>query len=187
MKVHISEKNMKLGRIPNVSLPPIETCIENPPCAKLCYARKAYDGYGRHNVKPAWDENLQVYRENRGFYFGSIGRYIEEHKSKFFRWHVGGDIPDMEYLKWMRLVAADCPNTQFLTYSRREWAWGRGPDNFVVLRSYWLDEPIGEEAGFVVVPKWAVIPTGVACPGKCSTCHACWNLRRGEHIFTHLH
>ena len=40
--VHIAKGNNKLGSaILNVSLPPVETCIKNVPCAEKCYARKS--------------------------------------------------------------------------------------------------------------------------------------------------
>ena len=187
MRVHISEKNSKLGRIPNISLPPIETCVHFPPCATLCYARKAYEHYARNTVKPAWDENLAYYRSDSGSYFADIMCWLEQHKPRYFRWHVGGDIPDEHYLMGMMVTALLNPQVQFLAYSRRPWAWGRLPENLVVLRSYWLDEQPGAEAGFKVVPKGGSIADEVACLGKCQGCYACWHLQQGEYRVIHLH
>lgn len=187
MQIHIAKKNHKLGYIPNVSLPPIRTCVRNPPCAKDCYARRAYDGYGRATTRPAWDENLRFYRKNPYGYFTSIVEYLWEHKAKYFRWHVGGDIPSQDYYRGMQAVATLCPDVKFLAYSRRQWAWGREPENLIVLRSYWLGEPLGKEAGFVVVPKDEPIPLELACIGRCSDCHVCWNLAPGEKRVIHLH
>lgn len=188
MRVHISEKNSKLGRIPNVSLPPLQTCVENPPCAKLCYARKAYEVYAKSTAAPAWDENLAYYKADRIGYFGDIGRYIERKKPPYFRWHVGGDIPDTNYLHHMTNLAWEYPETNFLAYSRRPWAWGRRAENFIVLRSYWIDEPISQEAGFKVVPKGVPIyPPDAVCPGSCVDCKECWHLDDGDVRFIHVH
>ena len=187
MRVHISEKNSKLGRIPNISLPPLVSCVENPPCASLCYARKAYERYARSSCKPAWDENLAFYRESPASYFIAIRKWIQERKPVYFRWHVGGDIPDEDYLVGMKHVAITCEGTNFLAFSRRPWAWGRGPDNLMILRSYWLNENVGEEAGFKVVHKGANVPLEDRCPGQCDKCYACWHMEPGAYKVIELH
>ena len=60
-KIHISDKNSKLGRIPNISLTPGITC--SPEACKTClkggcYALKAYRQYKR--TRTAWDENTEL-------------------------------------------------------------------------------------------------------------------------------
>ena len=190
MLVHISEGNRKLGRIPNISLPPIITCESNPPCAFKCYARKAYDGYGRNAVKPAWDANLAAFRGNWLNYFMEIVGYMQRRPKKtWFRWHVGGDIPNEEYLNGMCLVGSLLPNVRFLAYTRRPWAYQAKdlPSNLAIIRSYWLGEEIEDDPGFKVYPKGYPIDPAVRCPGNCSTCHACWFLKKGEHKAIHLH
>jgi len=187
MKIHISQRNSKLGKIPNISLPPIVSCVDNPPCASLCYAKKAYDRYGKSTVKPAWDGNLAFYKASHTLYFVKIIEWIMKRKPVYFRWHVGGDIPDQDYLVGMQYVAEVCPGTNFLAFSRRPWAWGRKPDNLMILRSYWLNENVGQEAGFMVVHKEANVPLKDQCPGKCSECHVCWHMEEGDYKVIHLH
>jgi len=50
--VKISNGNTKLGRIPNISLPPIKACGKDVPCKSDCYALKAYRQYPA--TRKAW-------------------------------------------------------------------------------------------------------------------------------------
>jgi len=45
MKISISDKNSKLGKIPNISLTPIASCPNCSTCKSKCYALKAYRQY----------------------------------------------------------------------------------------------------------------------------------------------
>ena len=93
MDVKISAGNMKLGKIPNVNLPPIITCAYRVPCMKKCYAMKAYRAYP--NARDAWNNNLNIYHMNKEEYFASIIKQLKKikHFDKF-RWHSAGDILD---------------------------------------------------------------------------------------------
>lgn len=93
-EVKISRGNSKLGKIPNINLPPVVTCEKGVPCAnKECYALKAFKQY--KNVRDAWGHNLKVYLENSTHYFESIINQLKKIKNVFrFRWHSSGDIVD---------------------------------------------------------------------------------------------
>lgn len=195
MPIHISKKNAKLGNIANISLPPLVTCIDNPPCAAKCYARKAYEGYAAHTCGPAWDENLAEYKADAASYFGQITRFLHQHpQTTHFRWHVSGDIPDAVYYSYMLAVAVMNPTVKFLCYSRKSFLlpppFGAIPANFTMLRSIWLDEvdpELYKGRWFKVVPKDVPIDPALACPGRCDKCYACWNLKAGEGRVIHLH
>lgn len=193
--IHISKKNIKLGNIPNISLPPILTCEDKPPCAAKCYARKAYEGYAANTCKPAWDENLAEYKEDEISYFEQITSFLHKHpKMTHFRWHVSGDIPDATYYTWMLVVATTNPTVKFVCYSRKSFElpepFGAIPANFTMLRSIWLweeDPELYKGAWFKVVPKNVAIDPAFVCPGRCDKCYACWNLKAGEGRVIHLH
>jgi len=202
LKLHITEGNVKIGRIPSVSLPPWETCDSEAPCRELCYARKAYSGYARDTAGPAWGDNLAYYKADPDGYFDAVVANLAKRRRigtnrAYFRWHVGGDIPDPAYFKGMVKVARLLPGWQFLAYTRREYAWSTrlgylegAPSNLTVLRSLWLDEPYAYTytPWFKVLDKGEPLPPGgVLCPGNCDKCYACWNLRPGEGRYIELH
>jgi hypothetical protein len=175
-----------------VSLPPLLSCVSNPPCAKDCYANKAYKWYAITTVKPAWDENLAYYRSDPSGYFREIAEFIAYKKPPRFRWHVGGDIPDVAYFTSMRNIAWQFPATIFLVYTRRPFAWQDSElPNLTVLRSLWIDEePPEMSAGpfFKVLAKDQEVPTnGILCPGSCKTCDRCWVLMPSEITYIYKH
>ena len=201
-KLHVSRGNMKLGLTLSVSLPPIVTCVPKPPCAGLCYARKAYDGYARTSCKPAWDENLAFYKADPHGYFDAIIQTLAHMKRtedrRYFRWHVGGDIPDEAYLDGMYKVAYLMPGWNFLAYSRRPYAWTHaqgseeiaGPRNLRVLRSLWIDSDgiDHQHPWFKVLLPNEPVPKGMdLCSGSCATCKRCWHLEPGQGMAIYLH
>lgn len=114
MKVSISKGNSKMGVIPSVSLPPITTCKHCESCAKKCYAAKLCRLYT--SVRKAYENNLKCLKENRAEYFEQVKSYAR--MTTFFRWHVSGDIIDLDYLDRMVKVARECKNTAFLVFTK---------------------------------------------------------------------
>ena len=104
--VKVSVGNSKMGKVASVSLPPITTCGNCKECAKRCYAKQQYLQYP--NVKSAYDNNLELLKENMREYFNQIDGYIKYKSVKLFRWHVSGDIIDFEYLK--KVIETACIN-----------------------------------------------------------------------------
>lgn len=116
--ISISSGNIKMGDISSISLPAVVTCRPDAPCFQKCYARKmcAY----RETVRAAYERNLDIYRNNPESYW----RQLRAHCSMVsaFRFHVSGDIPDIQYLEGMIKLARDCKNCQFLAFTKRaEW------------------------------------------------------------------
>lgn len=193
----ISVGNMKIGPVPNVSLPPVKACIKNPPCARECYAQKAYRLYP--TAKAAWDKNLELCRRSRQQYFGDIATHLERHSSKLFRWHVAGDILDWYYLKRMMTIAEQFPDTQFLAFTKRhallQRALGSVPENLVLHASMWPGW--GDLAVVAGYPKhWLQTKDGwetrcpddaFLCPGSCPECqYRCW-YRQDMNVITLKH
>lgn len=198
MKVSISTGNRKMGQIPSVSLPPIVTCPTGCPCAKKCYAAKLCRL--RPTVREAYARNLEILRADPAAYWLQVKAAAS--MTRYFRFHVSGDIPNYEYLCNMVQVARDLPGTQFLVFTKRydivnayisdNWL----PDNLHLIFSEW-----GE--GWTVsnphnLPTAAVIFKGTephdnwkVCGGNCAECACrgvgCWELKPGETIAFYEH
>lgn len=177
----ISPTNSKLGRIPNISLSPIQTCCSDAPCRRDCYAMQAYRLYPA--AQRAWDRNLKNWKDDSRRYFDSILGQIVEKRYRFFRWHVGGDIPSVEYLDEMVQIAKAVPTCKFLCFTKRySWVVGkRFPKNFTMVLSGWPGYPMPRTCK----PKaWMRderqpdrrIKNAIECPGGCANCGMCWNL-----------
>lgn len=188
----VSLGNLKLSNIPNLNLPPLVTCIENPPCAKLCYARRAYEGYAQNTCKPAWDGNLRLWQESIPLFQQALDAWLAKYKPAYFRWHASGDIPDRDYWRMMLRVAIKNPETRFLCYSKRSYAWSDAEHiayipNLRILQSLW----IGEHDYDLFHPWFRVLskddPAEPTCPGSCSNCLICWHLLTGEGRMIRLH
>lgn len=197
MKLTISKGNSKLGGIPNLSLPPIKTCCAGVPCAKKCYAMKSYRMYP--NVKKAWDGNLKLWQKNPILFENYLRDYLSLHWPKFFRYQVGGDLPDLSYLYMIRKVAFEFPETQFLVYTKRIHMLcilgNRDmPKNLQVFLSRWPGDSV---AGVTAQPGWElpswanqawmldpknpdtrIPPLAFMCPGSCKTCKHCYTTRQ---------
>ena len=143
--VSISMGNKKIGRVMNVSLAPILTCANCSECLKLCYDIKANIQYG--NVLKARARNTVLALEYMDRYFQGI-RYAlaKRRKNKYFRWHVGGDIPNYKYFCEMVEIAKEQPDFTFWTYTKNYGIvnlyvqkCGRAaiPENLTIMFSEW--------------------------------------------------
>ena len=199
-EVYISPGNMKLGSIPNISLPPIKSCLKGVPCGKDCYAMKAYRNYP--NVRKRWDSNLALYKASVSDYFSSITQWLQSHKqTRFFRWHVAGDIQDMDYLVNMIWIAEDFPDIKFLVFTKRhDLLQLLGTDNrtrasnLTLIASMWpgfgdlrklrnFRKAWMQDGTEKHIPKTALI-----CPGSCEGCGACFSLGQTKHdVVFHKH
>lgn len=174
VKIAISEGNNKTGKTPNVSLPPLITCAADAPCRKDCYANKhAYRLYKR--TRAAWDRNWELWQTKPGDYWIRIQEYLNYHHPEYFRWHVGGEIPDQKYADMMATIAALTPSVKFLVYTTTEFLDDVYYNNLSVIRSQWIGQQVDtHRRKFIVVEKGQTIH-GFACPGKCETCRECWS------------
>ena len=193
-RIFISPGNNKLGRTPNISLPPHTTCELDAPCRKDCYANNhAYKIYPL--TRAAWDRNLLLWEHEPGDFEDELIAYLGANPPRYFRWHVGGDMPDQSYAEMVERIATVFPETLFLIYTRRIWLdrpipWFPVPltANLFVMRSQWIGEGVDTtERKFIVLPKGAPVPIdGSLCPGKCEGCRACWMMHKHP-IYIHKH
>lgn len=185
MNVKISNGNEKMGKIKSVSLPPVVTCRAGAPCIKTCYARRLQRF---PNVKNAYEHNLQLYRENPAAYFNGITNVaINE---KYFRWHVAGDIPELDYFRYMVGVAVTCESTKFLCFTKKYEIvntfiseGGTIPENLIIIFSVWNSLELENPYNFMVAHVVPVEAAGLwgenECTGNCLECainnKRCWN------------
>lgn len=184
IRMAISKGNRKIGRVMNVSLPPILSCANCRECKFLCYDIKACLQYPA-TVIDARMRNWAVLQQSRDEYFGRIDDAISRRrKNKYFRWHVAGDIVDGDYFARMVDIARKHPDFVFWTYTKNykvvnAWCAEHGrenvPANLTVMFSEWRGMPMEnpyEFPEFRVVFKGETPPKGHYCPGNCDICKA---------------
>ena len=199
MKISISAGNRKIGAIPSVSLVPIVTCPAGVPCAKKCYACRLCRI--RKSVRDAYERNYDILTKNPAAYWTQVKAAAMV--TRYFRYHVAGDIPTAEYFDEMVKLAQDLPGTEFLAFTKNygivnEWLTDNGdlPVNLHIIFSQWGDGwqvPNPHE-----LPTSAVIFKGEnprdgwkVCGGNCAECACqgvgCWELKKGETIAFYEH
>ena len=198
LKVSISKGNRKMGAIPSVSLPPIITCKHCESCARKCYAAKLARIY--KTTREAWNRNYKILLENRKFYFDQVTAAAMI--SGFFRFHVSGDIVDVDYLDNMCKTARKCKNTRFLAFTKNYedvnnyFETHKKPRNLQLIFSLPFDGAMIENPHNM--PTAAVIFKGnepksdyKICGGNCTDCACrgvgCWELKKGETIAFYEH
>lgn len=173
-----------MGKIPNISLLPGLTCSPGVKCFEQgCYAQKFVTM--RSVVKTAWKTNTDAYHESSADYFKQIRLYILENKVPLFRWHVGGDIPDVVYAQRMFSTATIFPKTKFLCFTKRydilpAFLTEAIPENLKLIISRWPGDTIPDHARTLPM-AWLAEDSRVPhdafpCPGKCDICAMCFNL-----------
>lgn len=198
-KLSISNGNSKMGQIPSVSLPPIKTCTNCKHCAKDCYAAKLCRIYP--SVKNAYENNLKILLSDPDDYFMQV-KYVSMF-TRFFRWHVSGDIVNREYFDNMVKIAVELPGTQFLAFTKNytvvnDWISENGnlPDNLKIIFSGWYDlltpdNPYNLPCSNVINKGETVPDNYLICGGNCSECACrgvgCWQIKNGETIAFYKH
>ena len=192
----IAPGNSKTGRIPNVSMPPILSCRGVcGQCGRHCYDGKAvlqYTGTAKARAR-----NWSIWKRDHAAYFAQIATYCLDRSPEFFRYHSGGEIPDMDYFALMVFTARIVPGTHFLAFTKRHKLVadyidllaenGQSlPDNLQVVLSAWPGMPVYNPHGLPVSSPFPCDrPDGwQECPGNCEQCCrdrvGCWYLKRGD-------
>lgn len=197
--VSISRNNMKVGAIPTFSLPTGVTCRECAGCIHKCYARKMEQR--RANIRNAWRNNLTEWQSKpEAVKYAILSSAIT---SGYFRYFVGGDIPDKDFFKMMVEIADIAKSCQFLAFTKKYEIvndfianGGKIPKNLHIVFSGWGESlrPINPHN----LPESDVIFKGDTeplnakiCGGNCTDCIckgvACWALQSGETIYFYEH
>lgn len=192
IKMCISMGNKKIGRVMNVSIAPIITCKNCKECKFFCYDIKAIMAYP--SCLDARARNTAILMMDREGFFACIDERISHSRrnSKFFRWHVSGDMIDTDYLDRMAKIARKHPDWTFWTYTKmyalvNVYVDDHGgskdraiPANLHIMFSKWDGMPMNNPHGFPVFA--CQMPEGQGkdpdpatyikhkCPGNCDTC-----------------
>jgi len=126
--VTVSEKNKKIGKIGNFSLPPVKGCTKHcVHCMSYCYARPIYSRFP--TARYAWDKNLATVKKSLPRFEESLGIFLSIYKGTFFRIHVSGDFFSQDYLEaWFRIIKTS--KVKFFAFTRAyDLDWTNKPSN----------------------------------------------------------
>lgn len=200
MNVKISPGNAKLGNIPSVSLPAGQTCRSDCECGKKCYAKKLERL--RPAVRKAYQHNYELLQNNPDIYWREIEAQIM--MSRFFRFHVSGDIPDNVYLAHMIDIAERNKHCDILCFTKKydlinehlEFG-GSIPKNLHIILSGWvglkMSNPFNLPEAHVRYRNGETTARDDAmeCGGNCTDCllteGGCWTLENGEQVVFNEH
>lgn len=195
MNVKVSKGNAKLGQIQSVSLPAGLTCRGDSECAKKCYAMRLERM--RPSVRSAYKHNYELLKRSPAIFWREIEASIM--MSRFFRFHVSGDIPDTSYLKHMVEIAARNQHCDILCFTKKYEivngfiaCGGVIPNNLHLILSAWrglkMENPYGLPEAHVRYRDGTTTAstTAVECGGNCTDCAmtdgGCWTLRNGQQV-----
>lgn len=202
--VSISEGNSKMGKVASVSLLPVLSCPARcrGTCGDKCYAKKL--AMLRPVVMRAYARNQAVAMIAPTVFFSVVERAMK--RSKYFRFHVSGDILNYEYLNMVYYLAKTNPGCQVLMFTKKYELVNRFieygnelPENLHILYSGWTNL-FPTEGGFnphnlpettVYAREEDIKPEWTLCGGNCLDCAihdgGCWTAKPGETIAFKIH
>lgn len=197
-KITISKGNAKMGAISSVSLPACTTCNPNAPCFKKCYAVRL--AKRRKNVRDSYEKNLDILNADAGAYWAQVkaGAMV----NRYFRYHVSGDIPNLDYFENMVKLAEELPKTEFLAFTKQFPIvnnylnnGGKIPQNLKIIFSNWgewkCDNPHNLPICEVIFKGEEPADDWKICGGNCTECACrgvgCWELKNGDTIAIYEH
>ena len=153
------------------------------------------------NVGEAWQNNLEEWKRNKdAVKYAILSNAIT---SGYFRYFVGGDIPDTDFFKCMVEIAKTAQNCQFLAFTKKYYIvndylldGGEIPKNLHIIFSGWGDElrpvnPFNLPESDVIFKNQEEPKKAKICGGNCVDCIckgvACWALKQGEKIYFYEH
>lgn len=200
MNIKISTGNSKMGSIPSISLPAGLTCRDDCECSKKCYAKRLERM--RPSVMSSYQHNYDILKNEPNTYWRETEASIM--MSRFFRFHVSGDIVDSRYLTHMIEVSERNPHCEILCFTKKydlinEYLNNgkKIPKNLHIVFSAWrglrMDNPyflpeahVRYRDGNTTARDDALI-----CKGNCTDCaltnEGCWTLESGGQVVFYEH
>ena len=200
MTIKISNGNAKLGSILSISLPAGSTCRSDCDCQKKCYAKRLERL--RPSVRQAYQHNLQVLTDSPNTYWREVEASIM--MSRFFRFHVSGDIPDNIYFAHMIEIAERNQHCEIPCFTKKHdivnerLEFGSEiPQNLHIIFSGWKELKMNNP--FLLLEAHVRYRDGYTaansnakeCGGNCTECaitdDGCWSLKTGEQVVFNEH
>lgn len=198
--VTISNANSKMGNVASVSLLPFLSCPGRcaGTCGARCYAAKLANL--RPSVLQSYAKNqaLAMYRPD--LFWAQVN--VAVMAVRYFRFHVSGDILNMDYFRHMVEVAKNNERTEILVFTKRYEivnAWidenGDLPANLHILFSGWSnlkpENPHALPETNVFADESEIDDSWKICGGNCFNCACrgvgCWQAGKGEIVAFRLH
>lgn len=200
MNVKISNGNAKMGAIPSVSLPAGVTCRSDCECSQKCYAKRLERM--RPSVRQAYKHNYDLLNSDPNTYWREVEASIM--MSRFFRFHVSGDIPDATYFEHMVDIAHTNTHCEILCFTKKYDIVnshiniiGKLPKNLHIIFSGWHDiemvNPYNLPEAHVRYRDGSTTAREDAklCGGNCTECAitdgGCWTAKHGEQVVFNEH
>ena len=184
----ISLGNMKLGSIPSISLPPLLTCMTGAPCFKTCYAMKTIRLY--KSAREAWYKNYIIYQHEPDLYKSILSEWFDKYSPEYFRWHVGGDVVDFNYVAMVFQLADKHKDTNFLLFTKKYDVFNdimNDNKNLSIIFSAWPGLALPEYSSFPIA--WfddgtddRIPENSFQCNNNCSDCKKCWEFKANESV-----
>lgn len=188
-----------MGEIKSVSLPAGITCIRCE-CNKKCYANKI--ARIRKTVRDSYQKNYELLAADPETYWREVEAAIMT--SRFFRFHVSGDIPNWDYLNKMIELAGRNKHCEMLCFTKKYdlvnhyiETVGELPPNLHMIFSAWVNlemvNPFSLPEAHVLFRDGTTTarPDALMCGGNCTDCACvsggCWSLNRGEQVIFKEH
>lgn len=143
MQLKVSHGNSKMGSIPSVSLPAGVTCRSDCECCRKCYAKKLERF--RPSVHAAYQSNLALLKSDPDTYWREAEAAVMT--SRFFRFHVSGDIPNESYFLRMVRIAQRNPHCEILCFTKKYDIVNRYLRSSALVSS----QPVGSDA--IIAPQ----------------------------------
>ena len=201
--VKFSYDNRKTGAlVPSVSLIPVADCGNCAVCARGCYDVR--NVCFQKTVQKARANNSAILRDDPAKYWREIEQRVSS--LRFFRFHIGGDIKDNDYLSHIAGIALRNPFCDFLVFTKMYGivndfidAHGSLPENLHIIFSDWRGAEMDNPHNLPVSsPLWPDGTRGehctddtIMCNGNCSECAevggGCWGAKKGQTILFEAH
>lgn len=117
VKLSISSGNVKMGAVPSVSLLPFITCPGRctGSCSRECYAAKIANL--RKSVLEAYARNTALVMDRPEIFWAGVNAAMAG--TRFFRFHVSGDIVNGEYFENLVNACRNNPHCETLVFTKR--------------------------------------------------------------------
>lgn len=188
-----------MGSIPSVSLPAGLTCRSDCECLRKCYARKLERL--RTTVRNAYHNNYDVLQFEPQTFWREVEAAVM--LSRYFRFHVSGDIPDPDYFDHMVEIAERNSHCEILCFTKKYeiinsfMESNEIPSNLHIIFSAWrgldMDNPNNLPEAHVRYRDGTTTASEGAfeCNGNCTECatidSGCWTLSYGEQVVFNEH